>query len=53
MQLSTKCSIAVHCLIFIHEAQGAREGHEQAARAEHGCNPVVIRNLFGALKRAA
>lgn len=52
MQLSTKCSIAVHCLIFIHEAQGRAKVTSKLLALSTGCNPVVIRNLFGALKRA-
>ena len=52
MQISMKCSIAVHCLIFINEAKGKfRVTSTQLARST-GCNPVVIRNIISALKKA-
>lgn len=52
MQISMKCSVAVHCLIFIHEA-GTRVKVTSTLLAQStGCNPVVIRNTLSALKRA-
>lgn len=52
MQLSMKCSIAVHCLIFIHEAEGKAKVTSNLLAQSTGCNPVVIRNIFSALKKA-
>lgn len=52
MQISMKCSIAVHCLIFIHEAQGKVKVTSNLLSQSTGCNPVVIRNVFSALKKA-
>ncbi|HIS27112.1 MAG TPA: Rrf2 family transcriptional regulator [Candidatus Pullilachnospira intestinigallinarum] len=52
MQLSMKCSIAVHCLIFINEAKGKRKVTSTLLSQSTGCNPVVIRNVFSALKKA-
>lgn len=52
MQISMKCSIAVHCLIFIHEAKGIAKVTSNLLAESTGCNPVVIRNILSALKKA-
>lgn len=52
MQLSMKCSIAVHCLIFIYEAQGKVKVTSTMLAQSTGCNPVVIRTIISALKKA-
>lgn len=52
MQLSMKCSVAIHCLIFIHEAEGKTRVTSTLLAQSTGCNPVVIRNMFSALKKA-
>ena len=52
MQISMKCSVAVHCLIFIHEAQGIAKVTSNLLAESTGCNPVVIRNILSALKKA-
>lgn len=52
MQISMKCSIAVHCLIFIHEAKGVAKVTSSLLAESTGCNPVVIRNIISALKKA-
>lgn len=52
MQISMKCSVAVHCLIFIHEAEGKAKVTSNLLAQSTGCNPVVIRNVFRALKKA-
>lgn len=52
MQLSMKCSVAVHCLIFIHEAKGVARVTSTLLAQSTGCNPVVIRNTLSALKKA-
>ena len=52
MQLSMKCSVAVHCLIFIHEAQGIAKVTSTLLSQSTGVNPVIIRNILGALKKA-
>ena len=51
MRISTKCSIALHCLICIAVFEGRRLTSTVLA-ASTGSNPVVIRNLFSALQRA-
>lgn len=52
MQISMKCSIAVHCLIFIHEAKGVAKVTSNLLAESTGCNPVIIRNIICALKKA-
>ena len=52
MQLSMKCSVAVHCLIFIHEAKGRAKVTSPLLAQSTGCNPVVIRSTLSALKKA-
>ncbi len=52
MQISIKCSIAVHCLIFIHEAKGIAKVTSNLLSESTGSNPVVIRNILSALKKA-
>jgi Rrf2 family protein len=52
MQISMKCSIAVHCLIFIHEAKGIAKVTSGLLAESTGSNPVVIRNILSALKKA-
>ena len=52
MQISMKCSVAVHCLIFIYEARGIAKVTSSLLAESTGCNPVVIRNIMSALKKA-
>lgn len=52
MQISIKCSVAVHCLIFIHEAKGVAKVTSNLLAQSTGCNPVVIRNVISGLKKA-
>lgn len=52
MQISIKCSVAVHCLIFIHEAKGITKVTSNLLAESTGSNPVVIRNILSALKKA-
>ena len=52
MQISMKCSVAVHCLIFIHEARGVAKVTSALLSQSTGVNPVVIRNILSALKKA-
>lgn len=50
MQISMKCSVAVHCLIFIHEAKGVARVTSTLLVESTGYNPVVIPNILRALK---
>lgn len=51
MHISNKCSIAVHCLIFIHEFGSERKVTSELLSMSTGCNPVTIRNIISALKK--
>ncbi|MDE6764169.1 MAG: Rrf2 family transcriptional regulator [Oscillospiraceae bacterium] len=51
MHISNKCSIAVHCLICIHEfGKESRVTSEMLAMSS-GINPVTIRGIMSALKK--
>ena len=52
MYISTKCSVAVHCLIFMHEANGVAKVTSKLLAESTDCNPVFIRNILSALKKA-
>lgn len=52
MQISKKCSIAIHCLIFINEYGRQKKVTSELLSLSTGCNPVSIRNLLSSLKKA-
>lgn len=52
MQLSVKCSVAVHCLIFIYEARGVARVTSGLLAESTGCNPVTVRGILSSLKKA-
>lgn len=52
MQLSMKCSVAVHCLVFIAQSAGRVRVTSTLLAQSTGCNPVVIRTVLSALKKA-
>lgn len=51
MHISNKCSIAIHCLIFINEYGADRKVTSELLALSSGCNPVTIRNILSALKK--
>ncbi len=51
MHISTKCSIAIHCLIFISEYGETRKVTSELLSLSTGSNPVTIRNIISALKK--
>ena len=51
MHISNKCSIALHCLLFIHEYGGAKKVTSELLALSTGCNPVTIRNLISAMRK--
>ena len=52
MKISTKSSIAMHCLIFIAEyGERTRVTSDLLAKST-GCNPAAIRSILGALQKA-
>ena len=52
MHISMKCSVAVHCLIFMNEAGGDDRVTSTLLAESTGCNPASIRALFAALKKS-
>ncbi len=52
MQISKKCSIAIHCLIFISEYGRQKKVTSELLSLSTGCNPVTIRSLLSSLKKA-
>ena len=51
MHISAKCSIAIHCLLFIHEYGSDNKVTSELLSRSTGCNPVVIRGIVSALKK--
>ena len=51
MHISNKCSIAVHCLIFINEYGKENKVTSELLALSTGCNPVTIRNILSAMKK--
>lgn len=52
MHISTKCSIAIHCLVFINEYGNLKRVTSELLALSTGCNPVTIRGIISALKKA-
>lgn len=52
MQISKKCSIAIHCLVFINEYGRQKKVTSELLSLSTGCNPVTIRSILSALKKA-
>lgn len=51
MHISKKCSVAIHCLVFIHEYGKDHKVTSELLSLSSGCNPVIIRNIMSALKK--
>lgn len=47
-----KCSIAIHCLLFINEAKQKIKVTSHILAESTGSNPVIIRNILSSLKKA-
>ena len=45
MRINTKCSVAVHCLLFLHEYGETQRVTSGILALSTGCNPVVIRMI--------
>ena len=52
MHISTKLSIAIHCLILINEFGDKMKLTSEMMAVSTGCNPVTIRSIISALKKA-
>lgn len=53
MHISTKGSVAIHCLIFIYEYGEKQKVTSELLSLSTGINPVTIRTIFSALKKDA
>ncbi|MDO5146916.1 MAG: Rrf2 family transcriptional regulator [Eubacteriales bacterium] len=51
MHISTKCSIAIHCLIFIHEYGKDKKVTSRLLSLSTGVNSVTIRTILSSLKK--
>lgn len=51
MHISTKSSVAIHCLVFIHEYGKQKKVTSELLSLSTGINPVTIRNILSALKK--
>ncbi len=51
MHISTKCSIAIHCLIFINVYGETKKVTSEMLSLSTGTNPVTIRNIISTLKK--
>lgn len=52
MRLNTKCSIALHCLIFIFEYENEIKVTSELLSKSTGCNSAAIRNILNVLQKA-
>lgn len=52
MRLNTKCSIALHCLVFISEYEHKAKVTSELLAKSTGCNPAAIRSILNALQKA-
>lgn len=50
--VNSRLSIAMHCLVFISEYGEETKVTSTLLSLSTGCNPVVIRNILSALKKA-
>ncbi len=51
VRITSKCSIAIHCLVFINEFGEHDKVTSGLLALSTGCNPVVIRNIVSTLKK--
>lgn len=51
MRIDAKCSVAVHCLLFLSEYGERQKVTSQLLACSTGCNPAVIRGILSALKK--
>lgn len=51
MHISTKCSVAIHCLIFIYEYGEKQKVTSKLLSLSTGSNSVTIRTIISALKK--
>ena len=51
MHIITKCSVAIHCLIFISEYGEKKKVTSELLSLSTGSNSVTIRNILSSLKK--
>lgn len=51
MHISTKCSVAIHCLIFIFEYGDTQKVTSDLLSLSTGINPATIRKIISSLKK--
>lgn len=52
MKLNTKCSIALHCLVFISEYENKVKVTSELLAKSTGCNSAAIRSILNVLQKA-
>lgn len=52
MRLNTKCSIALHCLVFIAEYENKLKVTSEILAKSTGCNPAAIRSILNCLQNS-
>lgn len=52
MRLNTKCSIALHCLVFICEYENKVKVTSELLAKSTGCNSAAIRSILNALQKS-
>lgn len=52
MRLNTKCSIALHCLVFIAEYEHKTKVTSELLAKSTGCNSAAIRSILTLLQKA-
>lgn len=52
MRLNTKCSIALHCLVFISEYENKVKVTSELLAKSTGCNSAAIRSILNVLQNA-
>ncbi|MDO4305555.1 MAG: Rrf2 family transcriptional regulator [Eubacteriales bacterium] len=52
MRLNTKCSIALHCLVFISEYENKVKVTSELLAKSTGCNSAAIRSILNILQKA-
>lgn len=52
MRLNTKCSIALHCLVFIAEYEKKVKVTSELLAKSTGCNSAAIRSILNSLQKA-
>ena len=52
MRLNTKCSVALHCLVFLAEYEDQTKITSELLAKSTGCNSSAIRSILNALQKA-